>query len=375
MNRIALALLVGDRAKYIALVIGLSFATLLLTQQASIFFGLLLRSTGPLQNIGQADLWVADRDLFFVGAVRQMDRDVLDRVRSARGVRWAEPLFVSRAIVDLPDGSFRDVQIIGVDRTTMVGRPPEIVEGELTDLRIPDAVMIQESARTLLGDPEIGEQIILNDRRALVVGFCRLQPGLQSDAVIYATFQNALQFVPLGRNKLSYVLVGTDPGADPKKVGERIGEDPRVVAFTPSELRWASIRYIIQQTGIGVNFGITVLLGLIIGLVVSAAILHQFVTDHLRHFATMKAMGASNVMLARMLLVQVLFAGAIGYGVGVGAAGAFSFVGRRPGAQLDIFFPWPLVAGAAVVMLFVVSLSGLLSMWKVMKLEPAVVFR
>jgi len=374
MNRIALHMLLGDTAKYVALVIGLTFAALLLTQQASIFFGLLERSTGPLQNIGQPDLWVADRDAFYVGNPRQLDLDLVNRVRSVPGVEWAEPLFLARAVVDLPDGSFDDVQVIGVDRSTMVGRPPAVTEGEVEDLRRPDAIMIQESARDQLANPKIGDRLILNDRRAVVVGFCRVHAGLQSDAIAYTTFGNAVEFVPLGRDKVAYILVGVRDGVDPMGVRERISSMPRLRAMTPGEFRRESVEFIIRNTGIGVNFGITVLLGVVIGLVVSAAVFQQFVADNIRHFATLKAMGAHNAMLIRMILVQAMFAGVVGFGIGVGLAGTFSFTGREPGAQLDVFFPWPLLVGSAAAMLIVVSLASTLSMWKVFRLEPAVVF-
>ena len=374
MNRIALNMLLGDRGKYFALVLGLTFAALLLTQQASIFFGLLERSTGPLQNVGQPDLWVTDRDATFISNIRPMDIEMVNRVRSTDGVTWAEPMFMGRGIADLPDGSFESVQIIGIDRTTMVGRPPKILDGELEDLRIPDAIMIQKAARPDLGNPEIGDTLILNDRRALVVGFVEVQAGFQADIIIFTTFDNAVEFVPLGRNRVSYVLVGVEDEADAQTVAARISRNPRVTAHTPDELRWKTISYIIRRTGIGVNFGITVLFGFIIGLIISAAIFYQFVTDNVRHFATLKIMGSTNRMLIRMILTQALFAGLVGYGIGTGLAGAFSFLGRDPGAQLDVFFPWHLLVASLIAILLVVSLASMLSIWKVLRLEPAMVF-
>jgi len=201
--RIALNMLVGDVAKYAALVVGLAFGTLLFTQQASIFFGLLLRSTGSLQNIGQPELWVGDRDTFFIGNARRLDSSLVNRVRSVPGVRWAEPLFLARARVTKPDGAFDEVEIYGIDRATLIGRPPEITEGDQADLLRPDAVMVQESSRQALGDPRIGDTLLLNDRRAVVVGFCRAKTGFQADSVLYATLGNAIGFVPLGRDVIS----------------------------------------------------------------------------------------------------------------------------------------------------------------------------
>jgi putative ABC transport system permease protein len=375
MFRVALSMLLGDKSKYLSLVFGLAFAVLLITQQGSIFFGLMLRATGPLQNISQPDLWVTDPYVKWVSETRALADQDLQRVRSVPGVAWAEPLFTVRANAELPDGDFRGVHIMGISRTTMVGRPPEVLEGRLDDLKIPDAVMVEESARPKLGFPEIGTELKLNDRRAVVVGFVRAKAGFDSPAMIYTTYENAITFVPLGRNKLSYVLVGVKEGQDVRAVQARISELPDIAAFTPSEMRWKTIRFIMAETGIGINFGITVFLGFIVGLVVSAAIFYQFTLDNLRNFAVLKAMGARRGTLVGMILLQALVVGLIGFGIGVGGAGIFSLAGRKPGAELAVYFPWPLLVGGLVAMLLCISIGSLLSLQRVLRLEPAVVFK
>ena len=148
MVRIALRMLLGDRAKYLSLVLGLSFAVLLIVQQGAIFMGLMLQATGPLQNISQADLWVGDPYLKWVTETRNLNESDLNRIRSTPGVAWAEPFFNTRAACDLPNGDFRFVNIVGIPRSTMVGRPPQITRGRLEDLRISDAVLVEELEET-----------------------------------------------------------------------------------------------------------------------------------------------------------------------------------------------------------------------------------
>jgi putative ABC transport system permease protein len=375
MYRVALSMLLGDKSKYLSLVFGLAFAVLLITQQGSIFFGLMLRSTGPLQNISQPDLWVTDPFVKWVSETRNLADADLNRVRSVPGVAWAEPFFSTRAVAELPGGDFRGVNIVGISRSTMVGRPPEVTVGRLEDLLIPDAIMIEESARDKLAFPQVGDVLKLNDRRAVVVGFVRAKSGFDSPAVMYTTYKNATTYVPLGRNRLSYVLVGVQPGADVREVQARIDEIPRLKALTPDELRWRTVWFILGETGIGINFGITVLLGFIVGLVVSAAIFYQFTLDNLRNFAVLKAMGARRRMLAGMVLLQALVVGVVGFGIGVGGAAVFSLFGRRPGAELATYFPWQLMVGGLVAMLLCISLGSLLSLQRVLRLEPGIVFK
>jgi putative ABC transport system permease protein len=375
MLSVALKMLLGDRSKYLSLVLGLAFAVLLITQQGSIFFGLMLRATGPLQNISQADLWVADPYVKWVSETRNLGDEDLQRVRSVPGVAWAEPFFNARAVAELPSGNFRSVNIVGVSRNTMVGRPPEMLEGSLADLRSADAVILEESARAKLEHPVIGTELKLNDRRAVVVGFARAKTGFDSPALIYTTFENAVTYVPLGRKSLSYVLVGLKPGVDLVAVQREIGKLPDLVALTPDEMRWRTVAFIMRETGIGINFGITVFLGFIVGLVVSAAIFYQFTIDNLRNFAVLKAMGARRFTLIGMILLQALVVGCVGFGIGVGGAGIFSLLGRKPGAELAVYFPWQLMIIALFAMILCVSIGSLLSLSRVLRLEPAVVFK
>src|SRR5690606_8198564 len=135
------------------------------------------------------------------------------RVRSVPGVAWAEPFFTARAPVELPDGNYKSIQLIGIDRNTLVGQPPQVTAGRIEDLRIPNAVIIEETSRDKLNNVQIGDVLRLNDRRAVVVGFARARLGFESNALIYTTYENALTFVPTSRDRLSFILVGVKPDA------------------------------------------------------------------------------------------------------------------------------------------------------------------
>jgi putative ABC transport system permease protein len=377
-------MLLGDRAKYLALVIGLSFAVLLIAQQGSIFLGLLLRSTGPLQNVSQPDLWITDPYVKFISETRYLSEVDLQRVRSVPGVAWAEPFFSARGIVELPGGGFKSVNVVGIDRTTMIGRPPEVLVGNLEDLRIPDAVFVEEGSIRRLGYtgpdgqmlfPKVGDVLKLNDRRAVIVGVVRAKAGFDSPAVMYTSYDNAVSYVPLGRNRISFILVGVKPEVSRAEVQASINRLPELAAFTRLEMQLRSIDFILKETGIGINFGITVTLGVIIGLAISAAIFYQFTLENLRNFAVLKAMGARWHQLVGMIFLQAIWVGLIGFGIGVGVAGAFSLLGRRPAAELSVFFPWQLLVGALGAMILCVLVASFVSLQRVLRLEPAVVFK
>ena len=134
MYHIALKMLIGDRSKYIMLIGGLTFAALLMTQQCAVFFGLLSWTTSHLRNM-RAAIWVVDSKVEQVNEVKAMRDTDVSRVRSVAGVEWAVPLQASILQSKLSDGNFKPIMIIGLDNTTLVGRPSRMMAGRLEDVR------------------------------------------------------------------------------------------------------------------------------------------------------------------------------------------------------------------------------------------------
>lgn len=367
-------MLFGDRTKYLTLVLSLAFATMLMNQQGAIFLGLLTQATGPLQNVGQADLWVVDPSTEWIAEYRPLSDAKLQRVRSVEGVAWAEPFFSNYAITELNNSTFKRVQIIGISRTTLAGRPPEMIEGRLEDLWTPDAIVVEQRSRAKLGNVNIGDVIKINDKRAVVVGFCKAKQGFESNAIIYTTYDNALRFTPVGRKAISFILVSAKDPAEIPVVQQRINQLADVTALTTEQFRINTMRFITIATGIGFNFGITIALGFVVGLLLSASVFYQFTLENLRQFATLKALGASGWLLAGMVLLQALVVGFIGYGIGVGLAGAFTLLTKYSESELSAQLPWELLVISLVAMILTVMLGSVLSLRRVITVSPGAVF-
>jgi putative ABC transport system permease protein len=374
MLRIALRMLLGDRTKYVTLVLGLAFAALLMNQQGAIFLGLLRQATGPLQNVTQPDLWVTDPDTPWIAEFRSLSDQKLSRVRSVDGVAWAEPMLSAYAVCELKSGSFKRLQMLGIARSTLAGRPPRMVQGSLEDLRLPDAIIVEETSMAMLEGAKVGDELKINDQRAIIVGVCEARKGFESNAIIYTTFDNAVRFAPTGRERISYVLAKVKPGFEISQVQQRIDALGDVRSLTTQQFRERSVRFIVVATGIGINFGITILLGIVVGLLLSASIFYQFTIENLRNFAVLKAMGAGTRVLLGMIMLQALVVGVVGFGIGSGAAGIFAIASRVSRSELQVLFPWQLLAGTFVATLCTILLGSLLSMRRVLKVSPGTVF-
>jgi putative ABC transport system permease protein len=383
VNLVALKMLVGDRAKYLGIIMGLTFASLLITQQLAIFTGLMARTYGAVTDLSLPDVWVMDPKVQFIDDIKPMQDTELYRVRGVRGVEWAVPLYKGLIKARLDNGNFQTCNVLGLDDATLIGGPPEMVEGRLADLRRADSVIVDavgaedKLARTLPDGTRIplrvGDTLELNDHRAVVVGLCRNTRTFQSQPVVYTTYTRATTFAPKERKLLSFVLVKTRPGEDRQALCDRIQRHTGLLALRREAFERMTVDYFMKYTGIPINFGIAVALGFIVGTAIAGQTFYNFTLDNLRHFGALKAMGAGNGMLLRMILLQSVVVGLIGYGLGVGAAGLFGYAFRD--SELAFKLPWQLLVVTGVAVTLICMIASLISMRKVVRLEPAIVFK
>jgi putative ABC transport system permease protein len=383
VNFVALKMLVGDRAKYLGILMGLTFASLLITQQAAIFVGLMSRTFGFLTDTSLPDIWVMDEKVQFIDDIKPLQDTELYRVRSVEGVEWAVPLYKGLLKARLSNGNFQTCNVIGLDDATLIGGPPKMVAGKLADLRRSDSVIVNDVGAAgklakILPDGrrvpiKIGDTLELNDHRAVIVGICSVTRTFQSQPVLYTTYSRATTFAPQERKLLSFICVKAKKGQDLTALCARIKRITGLTAYTRDDFKEVTMRYFLKYTGIPINFGISVLLGFIVGTAIAGQTFYNFTLDNLRYFGTLKAMGASNGTLLRMILLQALLVGTIGYGLGVGAASVFGYISRH--SELAFLLPWQLLAISAGAVTIICAGSAIISMRKVITLEPAIVFK
>ncbi len=429
MYWIALKMLVGDRAKFLGIVTGLTFAALLIIQQGSIFCGLMLRTAAQITDITGADLWVMDPNVAFIDDVKPMLESNLYRVRGVEGVEWAVPLYKGMARAKLttyrfrsgprsnvftsvldwfsgqaeparpPAGSTPSVErvdiieqviLLGLDDSSMVGAPPpaRILVGSLADLRKPDSIIVDRVGLRKLYPGQGWEsasieklkaeffretrELEMNDRRAIIVGICEATRTFQSNPVVYTTYSRAKQYVPRERKILSFVLAKAEADQSAIEVAERIQGATGLGAKTSEQFMWMTIKYFLLYTGIPINFLTTVLLGFIVGTAIAGQTFYNFTIENIKQFGALKAMGATNLSIISMVLLQAAVVGVLGYGIGTGLGALFGWSSRN--GELAFFTPWLLpVTGVAIILICV--LASLISIQRVVRLEPAIVFR
>jgi putative ABC transport system permease protein len=377
MTWIAWKMLIGNRGKYLGIVLGIAFAALLIAQQSSIFCGLMNMTTSQIRDVKGVDIWVMDPNVQFVDDIKPLSENDLFRVRGVSGVDWAVRFYKGLARSRLPDGNFQQVILIGLDDNSLVGAPAEMIVGDLRDLYQPDALIIDDAGYAQLwpGEPhQIGKVFEMNDRRGVVVGVCKASRTFQTFPIVYTRFSQAVLFAPTERKVLSFVLAQAAPDRSPEEVCRDIQEQTGLAALTQEQFIWKTIVYYMQRTGIPINFGITVLLGFIVGTAIAGQTFYLFTVENIRQFGALKAMGTSNLRIVGMVMLQALQVGTIGYGLGVGGAALFGWF-TKYNSKLAFLMPWQILVITAVAVVVIILLSSLLSVRKVLVVEPAIVFK
>jgi putative ABC transport system permease protein len=378
MNFVALKMLVGDRAKYLGLVFTIAFCTFLLENQTSIFAGILKRTGSQIRDVTDAEIWVMDPKTEYFEQTKALKDTDLTRVRGIEGVQWAVKFFKGTPVARTLNGKFAVTFCLGLDDATLAGAPRRMLMGSWERLREPDSVIIDKAGYLLLFPDEplrVDRTIELNDHKASIVGISDASAPFASWPVMHTRYSQAINFVGRERSQLSFILVRPQAGVPALDLTQRIQEQTGLRARTSEQFQWDCVLYYLRHTGIPVNFGITIAIALIVGIVVAGQTFYIFTIENLKQFGALKAIGVTNWRITRMIMLQALTVGAMGFSIGSGLCAAFFAITLNNLPTRGLVLLWQNAVGTGVAILLVVILASLISIRRVLVLEPAEVFR
>jgi putative ABC transport system permease protein len=372
--KLAYKLLVNDKAKFSALLVGITFAVFLMNAMTSIFAGVLNRASATILNIG-ASMWIMDPSVQSPASSIGMPDYVLDAVRSMQGVNYAVPLYSGGALVKLSDGTYQAITVVGLDDTSLFGRP-QMLEGKIEDIYGENAfIVVKDTEFSKLNNPQVGTEFQVNDYRGKIVGVATVSSSsLFGVPTLYTTYYRALQYLPNPRFTVSYVLVEPKSPAEVANIKRQV-QALGYLALTKDEFIDRISDFYKYQTGLGMNMLIMTIMSFVVGLSISGQTFYTFVLENLEKFGALKAMGAKSRELIFMILFQAGFVALVGYGLGIGW-GALLFTLaklRLPDYASRITFFNLGLAFAMVVI--IAAVSGYFGVRKVLQIEPFDIFR
>jgi putative ABC transport system permease protein len=378
MNFVALRMLFGDRPKYLGLIFAFAFSTFLLQNQMSIFAGIMKRTGSQVLDVTEADVWVMHPQTEYFEQTQPLKDTDLDRVRSVSEVDFAVRMFKGSPIAKTTAGKFAATFTLGVDDATMIGVPRKMRLGKWEDLRQSNSVVIDAAGYKMLYPGEefqLGRILELNDRKATIVGISDASAPFVSFPVLHSRYSDSVYFQGQQRNQLAYVLAKAKAGITPENLARKIEAETGLKARTTMEFVWDCVGYYLRNTGIPVNFGITITIALIVGLAVAGQTFFLFTVENLKQFGALKAIGVTNLRLVGMVMLQAMTAGVIGFSIGSGLAATFFNVMSHNTATRGIILMWEVGVIVAVLMALVILAVSIISVRRVIVLEPASVFR
>ncbi|WP_068470279.1 ABC transporter permease [Candidatus Protochlamydia phocaeensis] len=377
MILLALKMLIGKRASFIGIIFGIFLATLLISQQSAIFLGLISRSYRTVTDIPEPNIWVVDPATESDDKLRRMPESYLDIVRSTPGIEWAMPIGLISLPMVTDSGIFQICQLYGIDDATLIGAPSHMIEGNIKEMRREGGVIVDiYSANGILAKTrpdgskvplKIGDELAINDHRAVVVGICQITQGFYPQPIIFTTYKNFSYFASSFGNQLGFIIAKTLPGENIQEVRKQINVHPGLDALTSEQFKERIVRSFLK-TGILINFGLSVALGMIIGFSIAGQIFYITTVENLMYYALIKALGGNRHTILQMIAVQAVLVGIIGYLLGIGATILWGEATKN--TTLAFLFPWQLFLFTGVVVILICLFTAGLSILKVFRIDP-----
>lgn len=395
MLRIAVKMLLGDRAKYAGLLFGIAFTSFLVAFAVSYLCGFLTRGFALVSENPSADVWVMDPAIDSTELTINIPDSALSRVRSVDGVLFAMPLAVGSVDARFPNGRFQSLQLIAVDDATFFGLPPLRDGISPTVLRTPDAAVVDSGGtegklqtpalpadQWPFGPPRLDvptrelapqDQLLVNNHRVIVRGRANALPRYPPQPLMYTTLSNAARILPPEQHLLTFVLAKAAPGVSPEELATRIEARTGLKARSSDQFKNDTVNWLLNNSEDVGDMTSMVSIAMLVGFSVTGVMLYMFTTDSLRQYAVLKAMGADSRLLLSMIFVQSGLCALLGTGLGLGLC---AVIGQIAMVEFDYPFRmmWftPLAGGLMVMLVSVVAAA--ISARPVLKLEPGVVF-
>jgi putative ABC transport system permease protein len=411
MPSIARKNLFEDIPRFLVAQAGIMFAVSLVTIQTGIFAGF-SRSTTTLIDQSEADIWVAAEEMVFLELTLPISAGLVNRAEAIEGVERAEALVIRSATWRSEDGTIAPVRLIGYAPQGQLFYPGTAIQGNWQDVQEPYTFILDQSNLNSLRLQQVGDTATIGSLPARLIGLTQNTQNIASSAYLFTSLESANAYVTSGLTSttncqldsgqllctnvyskdqstaaatlprslsasdgITHILIEAELGQDLEVLKQRLNEAlPGTTAYTKTEMSNLTRDYWQRRTGLGFVLGLGAAVGVVVGIVIVGQILYSSVSDHLKEFGTLKAMGAPDWALYRVIIEQSLWMGILGFIPSMGlclALGAWTFA-----TQGIMILITPLTAGGILGITMIMCIgSAIFAIQKVVQVDPAIVFK
>ncbi len=374
MWNLARKLLLHDRLRFAVAIAGVSVSVMLVLVQVGLYYGF-METASSLIDASKADIWVGKKGNDAFEFATPFDERAYYKIASVPGVERAERVLINFAQFKLPDGGDLGVQVVGVESSEApLLSPWNVIDGEPKRLSQPGAITLDKTEYPKLKIDRVGQLTEITGVRAEVVAMTKDIRSFTTSPIVFTDLKTARSYLPaLGSEAVTYVLCKVAPGEDVDTVIDRINALPHLAAYSHAQMSDRTRHYWSSRTGVGAGFFTTAVLGIIVGFVVVGQILYSGTLQYIREYGTLKAMGAKNSQVIRVILAQAMISAALGFIVG--GVLAVGMKKAMAGANLTVALSSELYVATLVITIVMCAFAALLSIVKVLRLDPASVFK
>ncbi len=372
---LALKTLFHEKGRLIITLTGIIFSTVLTLTQVSMYLGMMGNATSVIRHTG-ADIWITSKNIQNFDFANPFPEERINRVNAIPDILWAERIILTWGFLKLANGGQEQVQVIGFNPDTGVGAPWFMRTGNASDVKGGKYLIMDKTAEQRLGKLETGTVWELNENRFKLVGLSEGIKSFTTAPVIFMSYNQTRNFLKgwVLANQTSYIVAKV---TDKKKIKEVVATLKTTMkdndVFTKKDFIFKTVMYWTVQTGIGMGFFLTAILGLIVGGAIVGQTIYANTMEHLKEFGTLKALGARNSDIYQVIFSQVGISAVLGF-----AVGSILILLMKNGierAGVSLYLSPALFLILFLIILFTCFLSAYFSVRKVRTLDPVTVFK
>lgn len=361
-----------DRVRFAITVVGVTFSVVLILAQLGIYLGMMANASTIVDHT-EADIWVTSANSANFDFALPFSERKENQVQATPGVLWTDKLILGWGLLKKKDGGTENVEIIGFNPDTGVGAPWAMREGSPYDVKLARSIIVDETDDRRLGKLRLGDQVDIVGSKVKVVGISSGIKGFATAPFVFASYRTAQEILPYIGNQTVFILVKVAPGYDVAEVAQALRVIKDVDIYTRWEYSNKTRLYWTWETGMGFAFGLTILMGILVGTVIVGQTIYTATVEHLREFGTLKAIGARNRDIYGIIVKQALATAFIGYALGLGIVQGI--VRGYVSTGMTMLLPPGLMAGVFVLTVGMCLGASIISVRKVLRVDPVIVFQ
>jgi putative ABC transport system permease protein len=374
MFNVALKIILYDKVRALITLLGVVFAVSLIFAQVGIYLGLMETSSVIIDNT-PGDIWITSKNSKNFDFSQPFPEYIYYQVLSSEGIHWAEKLIIAWGIIKQKEGGTEQVEIVGYNPDTGIGGPWKMKTGSIREVKNGNFAIVDESAMRRLGNIEVGEYRDVLWRRLQIVGISEGVKSFTTAPIMFTSYRFAQRLIDwVGPDNTVFVIAEVSEGYPVNEVIKGLKNKlSGVDIYSKNDFSRKTRLYWTIETGVGFSFLLTILVSFLIGMLIIGQTIYNSTVEHIKEFGTLKALGAENLDIYRIIFSQALINALLGYFVSL-IITLLSVKAYEATEMVMVVKWWVCVLVLGITLAMCLS-SAFVSIRRIKKIDPAILFR